>query len=158
MNIETVPAEKTQTGANSYRIGELASISKVPVETIRYYEKEALIDAPERTANNYRMYQNKHLKRLLLIRNCRAFDMSLEEIRQIIFATENNHNCLPINEIIQDHLVHIDHRIQELTALKKELSDIQARCEQNHQADNCSIIDEINQLEPELKPASSHLS
>lgn len=158
MHMTKMPATKTQIATNSYRIGELATISKVPVETIRYYEKEALIDAPERAANNYRIYQNRHLKRLLLIRNCRAFDMSLDEIRQIIFATETQNSCLPINEIIQDHLVHIDQRIQELTALKKELSDIQARCEQNHPADNCSIIDEINQLDPEMKPASSHLS
>ncbi len=142
-----------------YKIGELALLSKVPVETIRYYEKEAIIDAPERAENNYRIYRPHHLKKLLLIRNCRAFDMSLDEIRQIINATENSDDgCLPINEIIQHHLVHIDQRIQELTALKAELSDIQARCSQNHPADNCSIIDEINQLEPEEKIKSSHLS
>ena len=143
----------------SYKIGELATISKVPVETIRYYEKEALIDAPERAKNNYRIYRDRHLKRLLLIRNCRAFDMSLDEIRQIILATEKGDtSCLPINEIIQDHLFHIDQRIQELTALKKELGNIQARCGQDHPADNCSIIDEINQLEPEVKAHITHLS
>ena len=143
----------------SYKIGELATLSKIPVETIRFYEKEALIDEPERAENNYRIYRPKHLKRLLLIRNCRAFDMSLDEIRQIIDATENGEDsCLPINEIIQDHLFHIDQRIQELTTLKKELSNIQARCEQNHHADNCSIIDEIHQLEPEEKEHVTHLS
>lgn len=143
----------------AYKIGELATMSKVPVETIRYYEKETLIEAPERAENNYRIYRERHLKRLLLIRNCRAFDMSLEEIRQIIHATENgDSSCTPINEIIQDHLFHIDQRIQELTTLKKELSNIQARCEQDHHADNCSIIDEIHQLEPEEKEHITHLS
>lgn len=142
-----------------YRIGELATLSNIPVETIRYYEKEAIIDAPERAENNYRIYRPHHLKRLLLIRNCRAFDMSLDEVRQIIDATENSDNsCMPINEIIQHHLIHIDQRIKELTALKLELSEIQARCSQNHPADNCSIIDEINQLEPDEKVRSSHLS
>lgn len=147
-------AQQTQ-----YRIGELATLSNIPVETIRYYEKEAIIDAPERAENNYRIYRPHHLKRLLLIRNCRAFDMSLDEVRQIIDATENSDNsCVPINEIIQHHLIHIDQRIKELTALKLELSEIQARCSQNHPADNCSIIDEINQLEPDEKVRSSHLS
>lgn len=151
--------QQNRTHSESYQIGELAKISKVPVETIRYYEKEALIDTPERAENNYRIYRDRHLKRLLLIRNCRAFDMSLDEIRQIIMATENGEtSCLPINEIIQDHLFHIDQRIQELTALKQELSNIQARCGQNHPADNCSIIDEINQLEPEIKEHLTHLS
>lgn len=153
--------KNSQKAANNavYKIGELATLSKVPVETIRYYEKEALIEAPERAENNYRIYRDRHLKRLLLIRNCRAFDMSLDEVRQIISATETgDDSCLPINEIIQDHLFHIDQRIQELTALKKELSNIQARCSQNHPADNCSIIDEIHQLEPEEKEHITHLS
>ena len=144
----------------AYQIGELAKLSKVPVETIRYYEKETLIDAPERADNNYRIYRSHHLKRLRLIRNCRAFDMSLEEIRQIIQATKNEDtSCTPINEIIQDHLFHIDKRIQELTALKSELSEIQARCSQDHEANNCSIIDEINQLDPVLTDkTTTHLS
>lgn len=150
---------QNRTKSIQYKIGELALLSKVSVETIRYYEKEAIIDEPERAENNYRIYRPHHLKKLLLIRNCRAFDMSLDEIRQIINATENSSdNCLSINEIIQHHLVHIDKRIQELTTLKAELSEIQARCSQNHSADNCSIIDEINQLEPEEKTKASHLS
>lgn len=152
-------SQSNRTQQIQYRIGELATLSNIPVETIRYYEKEAIIDAPERAKNNYRIYRPHHLKRLLLIRNCRAFDMSLDEVRQIIDATENSDNsCMPINEIIQHHLIHIDQRIKELTALKHELSEIQARCSQNHPADNCSIIDEINQLEPEEKVRSSHLS
>ncbi len=143
----------------AYLIGELATLSRVPVETIRFYEKEALLDAPERAHNNYRIYRPHHLQRLILIRNCRAFDMSLDEIRQVIDATENGEeSCLPINEIIQDHLFHIDERIQELTTLKAMLADIQARCTQNHTADNCSIIDEIHQLDPEEKKHHNHLS
>lgn len=143
----------------TYLIGELATLSRVPVETIRFYEKEKLLAAPERASNNYRIYRFDHLQRLILIRNCRAFDMSLEEIRQVIDATENgDESCLPINEIIQDHLFHIDERIQELTTLKAMLADIQARCTQNHTADNCSIIDEIHQLDPEEKKHHNHLS
>ncbi|PWD83624.1 MerR family transcriptional regulator [Ignatzschineria cameli] len=146
-------------GNKTYLIGELATLSRVPVETIRFYEKEKLLAAPERASNNYRIYRFDHLQRLILIRNCRAFDMSLEEIRQVIDATENgDESCLPINEIIQDHLFHIDERIQELTTLKAMLADIQARCTQNHTADNCSIIDEIHQLDPEEKKYHNHLS
>ena len=146
-------------GNKTYLIGELATLSRVPVETIRFYEKEKLLAAPERASNNYRLYRFDHLQRLILIRNCRAFDMSLEEIRQVIDATENgDESCLPINEIIQDHLFHIDERIQELTTLKAMLADIQARCTQNHTADNCSIIDEIHHLDPEEKKHHNHLS
>lgn len=142
----------------SYKIGELATLSRVPVETIRYYEKEGLLAEPERAENNYRIYRPPHLQRLRLIRNCRAFDMSLEEIRQIIEATEAAGDCLPINEIIQKHLDHIEQRISELTLLRTELGKIQARCQQDHSADHCSIIDEIHQLNPEMQKKPTHLS
>ncbi|MBX9640610.1 MAG: MerR family DNA-binding transcriptional regulator, partial [Mycobacteriaceae bacterium] len=38
------------------KIGELANISGTPVETIRFYERESLLPAPERTQSNYRIY------------------------------------------------------------------------------------------------------
>ena len=38
------------------RIGELSRETGVPVETIRYYEKEGLLEPPMRLQNNYRSY------------------------------------------------------------------------------------------------------
>jgi len=37
-------------------IGELADLSGIGKETIRYYEREALLPPPRRTASNYRRY------------------------------------------------------------------------------------------------------
>ena len=38
------------------RIGELAKATGVDVETIRYYEKAQLLNAPTRSDNGYRAY------------------------------------------------------------------------------------------------------
>ena len=46
------------------RIGELSRETGVPVETIRYYEKERLLEPPMRLQNNYRSYGDRHLARL----------------------------------------------------------------------------------------------
>lgn len=53
------------------RIGELAKQAGVDVQTIRFYEREALIEAPLRTASGYRNYAPAHLERLNFIRHCR---------------------------------------------------------------------------------------
>ena len=71
------------------KIGELASSSDTSVETIRYYERENLLPAPARTASNYRQYTQAHLERLAFIRHCRALDMSLTDIRQLIELMAN---------------------------------------------------------------------
>lgn len=49
------------------KIGELSQLSGCPVVTIRFYEKEALLLAPNRSEANYRLYNKDHLERLLFI-------------------------------------------------------------------------------------------
>jgi len=53
------------------RIGELARRTGVRVETIRWYEKAGLIDAPPRSEGNYRDYDAAALARLSFIRRGR---------------------------------------------------------------------------------------
>lgn len=62
------------------KIGELAQVAQCTVETVRYYEKAGLLPETPRTAGNFRVYGPGHVERLRFIRNCRALDMSHEEI------------------------------------------------------------------------------
>jgi hypothetical protein len=48
------------------RISELAKATGVDLETIRYYEKQGLLPAPEREENGYRSYTGEHLERCRL--------------------------------------------------------------------------------------------
>lgn len=51
------------------KIGELAQVAQCTVETIR-----------DRTSGNFRVYGPEHVERLSFIRNCRALDMSHDQI------------------------------------------------------------------------------
>ena len=66
------------------KIGELSTASGTPVETIRFYERESLLPAPERTESNYRVYTQVHADRLGFIRQCRNLDMTLDEVRVLL--------------------------------------------------------------------------
>ena len=66
------------------KIGELAAAAGLPVETVRFYEKQGLLPAPHRRENNYRRYDEGALQRLRFIGNCRALDMSLDEVRVLL--------------------------------------------------------------------------
>lgn len=138
-------------------IGRLSQLTGVSTETIRYYEKEQLMLPAERSANNYRVYHQQHIERLTFIKNCRAFDMTHEEIHQILNeVNQPNSNCGAINNIIKNHLAHLDQRIQELLHLKDKLTDIEKRCRSAHPADNCSIIKDIANLE-DVPSRNTHL-
>lgn len=49
-----------------YRIGELAKLADVTPDTIRYYEKQQMMDHEVRTEGGFRLYTENDLQRLKL--------------------------------------------------------------------------------------------
>ena len=65
-----------------YLIRDLVKKTGLSADTVRFYEKKALIQPTLRAENNYRYYDDDTLKRLIFIKRCRALDLSLKEIEQ----------------------------------------------------------------------------
>jgi len=141
------------------KIGELAQIAQCTVETIRYYEKEGLISAPERTAGNYRKYNSSHIERLRFIRNCRALDMTHDEIHTLLGLMEKqNDSCSTVNLLLDDHIGHVDVRIAELQHLKQQLTHLRQQCQTERVIEDCGILHELAVMETEPKPVKhTHL-
>lgn len=135
------------------KIGELAQVAHCSVETIRYYEKENLLSAPARTPGNFRLYGPEHVERLRFIRNCRALDMSHEEIHALLrLADQPAESCGAINAVFDQHIAHVDERIQELLQLKLQLTNLSNRC-QNEQAPNaCGILQGLVAMQTDPRP------
>lgn len=55
-----------------YRIGELAKLADVTPDTIRYYEKQQMMDHNVRTEGGFRLYSDNDLQRLRFYSLCRA--------------------------------------------------------------------------------------
>jgi Cd(II)/Pb(II)-responsive transcriptional regulator len=135
------------------KIGELAQRAQCTVETVRYYEKERLLAEPGRTSGNFRVYGPEHLERLRFIRNCRALDMSHEEIHKLLGLTDNpGEGCGAINVIFDQHIAHVDERIRELTQLKLQLAALRHRCQTEQSVDACGILQGLAVMEAEAKP------
>ncbi len=49
-------------------IGRLAKQAGVNTETVRYYERQGLLQEPSRTASNYRMYPVDTVKQIRFIK------------------------------------------------------------------------------------------
>lgn len=128
----------------SIRIGELATRLGLPVQTIRYYEREGLLPTPSRTAGNYRLYDQGTVERLTFVRNCRALDMSLEEVRAFLRARDTpEQGCGGINDLVDQHIASIDARIDELQRLKQTLATLRHRCGASRKAKDCGILTEL---------------
>lgn len=135
------------------KIGELAQVAQCSVETIRYYEKEGLLPAPARTAGNFRVYGPEHVDRLRFIRNCRALDMSQEEIHTLLgLADRPADGCGAINTVFDQHIAHVDERIRELMQLKQQLAALRERCQTEQAVDACGILQGLATMEAEVRP------
>lgn len=125
----------------TYRIGELASALSVAIETIRYYEKEGLLPQPARSEGNYRLYGEVERQRLEFILHCRALDMTLVEIRQLLEVRDApDQGCAGVDAVLDAHIGHVAERLRALRRLQAELKAIRARCEMPRTAKDCGIL------------------
>jgi len=127
------------------KIGELAKMAQCTTETIRFYEKEGLLPQAIRTDSNYRSYTETHAERLRFIRNCRALDMTHDEIRHLLSATDApGEPCGSINSLVDEHILHVDRRIEELTQLKAQLVALRGQCTTEESATDCGIVQALS--------------
>ncbi|MFT4174799.1 MAG: Cd(II)/Pb(II)-responsive transcriptional regulator [Rhodocyclaceae bacterium] len=135
------------------KIGELARAAQCTVETVRYYEKEGLLPVAGRTEGNYRQYGAPHVERLRFIRNCRALDMTHEEIRALLGHSDSpGDDCHAVNALIDEHIAHVAVRIGELQQLRDDLVTLRARCARDSKVESCGILQGLSTMETDGRP------
>lgn len=123
-------------------IGDASALCGLPVKTIRYYEDIGLID-PARRDNGYRDYGDADVGRLIFLQRARNLGFSIETCRSLLKLQEDkNRASAEVKRIAQDHLEEIDHKIQELNALRDTLHDVIDSCPGDSGA-ACPILDEL---------------
>jgi Cd(II)/Pb(II)-responsive transcriptional regulator len=126
------------------RIGELAKKSDCLVQTVRFYESEGLLPEPARSEGNFRLYDDAHLQRLQFIRRCRAKDMTLDEIRQLLsFRDRPELDCGEVNLLVDSHIAKVRAKIKELRELERELMDLRRSCDTARTARECGILNSL---------------
>lgn len=140
------------------KIGELASATQTPAETIRYYEREGLLPLAPRTLGNYRIYGAEHAERLGFIRHCRSLDMTLNEIRALLrFKDAPGADCGDVNALLDEHIGYVAVRISELRQLEVQLRQLREQCAGGRDSAHCGILAELAQApKPPRAPGARH--
>ena len=123
-------------------IGDAASQSGVSIETIRYYEREGIVPAPQRAANGRRVYSEKEVGRLRFIKRCRDLGFAIAEAKALLSLSEGeNKNCDVVKDIGTAHLVEVRSKIAELKALEAALEQLTANCQSG--SVTCQMLEEL---------------
>ena len=121
-------------------ISELAQRTGLSMDTIRFYEKQGLLDDThyERTANNYRHYSEAAVQRLELVKMGQLTGFTLSEMRQAIRAWETDElSPAEKEQYLCVKLEEIEQKIQILSTMR---SLITHKIEQLHQGDTLTMV------------------
>lgn len=123
--------------------GKLAAATGCNIETIRYYEKIALLPEPSRTASGYRIYGEGDIKRLGFIRKLRALGFSLDETRGLLTLVDgHDYTCGDVRAIAVAHIDTIRAKIADLKKMESTLDDMARACS-GGDVPECPIIDDL---------------
>ena len=123
------------------KIGQLAKVSGCSIQTIRYYEKEGLLNPPSRSEGNFRLYDAKALKELEFVKHCRSLDIPLSDVKTLVeLKNKPEESCSTVNNLISNQLTLVNKRIKEMKALKSELQIMEKACSTDNTVEQCGIM------------------
>ena len=130
-----------QNSSAIYLMKDLVHQTGLSADTIRFYEKKHLLEPSFRGDNNYRYYLDDALKRLIFIKRCRALDISLKEIENLIELEQKpQQDCSAVNQLIDEHLKQVEQKIIELQKFQIQLQQLRQSCATQSTIDDCQIL------------------
>lgn len=132
------------TGARgALSIGELARTAGCNLETVRYYERIGLMQAPPRTRGGHRLYETGAVRRLAFIRRARELGFAIDDIRSLLGLVDRQVvKCGEVLAITDHQLQAVRAKIGDLKRLERVLAAMTASCTGGNVPD-CPIIEAL---------------
>ena len=103
------------------RIGELCAKAGVPRDTVRYYERQGLLDKASQpnASNNYKLYSAVDLQRLKMIKHAKMLGFTLSEISEVLAVWVDSQFSVEQKQAsLQRKLLQIEEKERALAALR----------------------------------------
>ena len=121
------------------KISELSKSTHTNIETIRYYEKQGVLQPSKRLSNGYRYYDEESVEQLKFIKKCRTLGFSLENIKalnRIKFSMKDHYQA---DQLVLNQLIQVENKISQLLEIKDFLQSIVTKSE--HNEEECKAIE-----------------
>ena len=129
-------------------IGQVARRAEVGVETIRFYERQGLLEKPARKESGYRQYPPEVILRLRFIKRAKEVGFSLKEIKELLsFRLDSTATCEDVRSRAEAKIFDIEQKICALQRMKQALTDLMAACSGNAPVCECPILQALEDKE-----------
>lgn len=104
------------------KIGELAEVTGLKIDTIRYYEGAGLLARHQRTESGYRIFTAEDVERIEFIKQAKRLGLSLTEIRDILsIQAVDQPTCVHVRGLLEAKVQEVEQALQELTEFRSYL-------------------------------------
>lgn len=129
-------------------IGEVAERAEVGIETVRFYEREGLIDEPPRGRSGYRQFPESVISRLLFIKQAKELGFTLNEIKELLsLRLDPETTCADVKQRAKAKIADIDDKMRSLRRMKKVLAELTESCSGRGPVDECPILEALDPQE-----------
>lgn len=126
-------------------IGQVAKKADVGIETLRFYERQGLIDHPPRNKSGYRQYTEDALKRVVFIKRAKELGFSLKEIAELLsLKVDPSTRCADVKTRAEKKIFHIEYKIRTLKKMGNALKRLAASCGEKGPASECPILEALD--------------
>jgi Hg(II)-responsive transcriptional regulator len=129
----------------SLSIGQVARRAGVGVETVRFHEREGLLDEHARRASGYRQYPQEAVKQICFIKRAQHLGFSLKEIRELLaLRMERQTDCSQVKERAEAKIAAVEQKIIELQRMRQALLQVTALCRSEEPSSRCPLLDALD--------------
>jgi MerR family mercuric resistance operon transcriptional regulator len=127
-------------------IGQLARRAGVNVETVRYYERRALLPEPPRTRAGYRQYAPDAVRRMGFIKRAQELGFTLDEIAELLaLRVDPETNCDAVEAQAEHAIARIDAKVAHLDRMRAALGKLVKACRARRPTDECPVLETLEE-------------
>ena len=126
-------------------IGKVAERAGVNIDTLRYYERQAVIPPPERNGSNYRIYSQDTVPRVRFVKRAQELGFTLAEIKELLdLRVSTEARCADVRDQALAKIEDLNGKIRSLQAMRRVLSKLAGECSGEGPVSECPILESLD--------------
>lgn len=123
------------------RIGRVAKLARVNIQTVRYYERRGILSPDGHRESGYRLYTEEAIRKIRFIKNAQELGFTLDEIARLLsLRVGRQTQCGKVRLQAEARLKIVKNKIGALRAMGRVLSRLVKTCSKRGTTEACPIL------------------
>lgn len=127
---------------------EIAELTGIGRETLRYYEKRGIIPDPPRSSAGYRLYDKCYARRIRFIGRAQELGFTLKEIKELLeLRVDPDTTCKAVKTRAENKIEDVATKIRDLQSIRQALIHLADSCSGQGPTSDCPILEAMEDRE-----------